>query len=259
MSSPAGRGRDPSEVGVDARRKHLAEAFVELADTLVNGFDIIDFLHLLSRRTAELTAVDAVGLVVTDQRDQLRLVAASTEQTHMLELLELQNEEGPSLDCFRSGLQMHHVRLDTGEQRWPRFAPAAREAGFVAVDAVPMRLRKRTIGALNLFSASGGVADEDVDIAQGLADVATIGIISARTLSEREMVAEQLQAALNSRVLLEQAKGVLAERHGMSMDTAFDVMRDTAHARAMPLSELAAGVVAGAEMVELPEDLAQEG
>jgi transcriptional regulator with GAF, ATPase, and Fis domain len=239
---------------VDARRRHLAEAFVELADTMVNGFDIIDFLHLLSRRTAELTDVKAVGLVVTDQRGQLRLVAASTEQTHMLELLELQNEEGPSLDCFRSGGAVRDVHLEAGERRWPRFAPAARDAGFATVDAVPLRLRRQTIGALNLFSTSGGVADEDVDVAQALADVATIGILSARTLSEHEMVAEQLQSTLNSRVLLEQAKGVLAERHGLSMDVAFEVMRDVAHDRAMPLSGLAAGVVAGAELVELPAE-----
>jgi transcriptional regulator with GAF, ATPase, and Fis domain len=240
---------------VDARRRHLAEAFVELADTLVNGFDIIDFLHLLSRRTAELTDVKAVGLVVTDQRGQLRLVAASTEQTHMLELLELQNEEGPSLDCFRSGGPVRDVRLEAGERRWPRFAPAARDAGFATVDAMPMRLRDQTIGALNLFSTSGGgVADEDVEVAQALADVATIGILSARTLSEHELVAEQLQGTLNSRVLLEQAKGVLAERHGLSMDVAFEVVRDTAHDRAMPLSELAAAVVSGEELLEPPAE-----
>lgn len=227
-------------------QRELAKAFVELADTLVSGFDVLDFLHVLARRAADLTAADAAGLVLTDQRDQLRLVAASSEQTHMLELFELQNEEGPSLDCFETGRPVRDARLATAGDRWPRFAPVARDAGFAAVDAVPMRLRDRTIGAVNLFRRSGhGLTADDVELAQALADIATIGILAERAIIEREALAEQLQGTLNGRVVVEQAKGVLAERNGWSMDAAFEALRAAAYERGVPLRELATAVVAG--------------
>lgn len=225
-------------------QRQLATAFAELTDTLVDGFDIIDFLHMLAGRAAALTSAGLAGIVLGDQRDRLRPVAASSEQPRLVELFELQSEEGPSHDCFVSGRPVHDARLDDG--RWPRFAPAAREAGFTVADALPLRLRDRTLGALNLFrNGSGGLGLDDAVLAQSLADIATLGILAERAVTERETLAEQLQGTLNGRILVEQAKGVLAERHGWSMDEAFAGLRRAAHEREMPLRELAAAVVAG--------------
>jgi hypothetical protein len=224
-------------------QRQLATAFAELTDTLVDGFDVIDFLHTLTRRAAALTAAGLAGIVLGDQRDRLRPVAASSEQPRLVEVFERQSEEGPSLDCFVSGRPVRDARLDDG--RWPRFAPAARAAGFTVADALPLRLRGRTLGALNLFRNGGGLGPDEAALAQSLADIATIGVLAERAVTEHETLAEQLQGTLNGRILVEQAKGVLAERHGWSMDEAFAGLRRAAHERGVPLRELAAAVVAG--------------
>ena len=256
MTDRTRRDRDPSEVDGVAQRQ-LTEAFAELADTLVAGFDVIDFLHRLTLRAADLTGAGAAGLVLTDQRDRLRLVAASSERPPLLDLFEGQNEEGPILDCYVSGRPVHDARLDTGDGRWPRFAPAARDAGFTAADALPMRLRGRTIGALNLFRGGpAGFGPGNAVVAQALADLATVGILSERALAERETLAEQLQGTLNGRILVEQAKGVLAERHGWAMDEAFAELRRAAYERETPLRELAAAIVAGGPLREDPRSSA---
>jgi len=224
----------------------LARAFVELADTLVADFDMLEFLHGLTARCVELLDAAAAGLAVTDQRGQLRVIAASSEQARLLELFELQNDEGPCLVCFRTGQSVADPDLDHYNQLWPRFAAQARDAGFRSVYAVPMRLREEIIGSLNLFRTDPGLLPEvDGHVGQALADVATIAILQERAVRSRHVLAEQLQTALNSRVVIEQAKGVLAERGGIGMDEAFSRLRDYARSHSHPLREVARGVIEG--------------
>jgi GAF domain-containing protein len=230
----------------------LSETFVELTDTLVADFDVIDFLHVLTGRSATLLDVSAVGLLLADQRGELRVVAASSEAARLLELFQLQNDQGPCLDCFRSGQPVSATDLGT-DQRWPRFAAAAAQAGFAAVQALPMRLREQVIGALNLFRAAPGVFDlADVRVGQALADVATIGLLHERNMRRGDTLNEQLQTALNSRVVIEQAKGKLAERLGLDMDQAFSVLRGYARSRNRRLSDLARALVDGTETIPVP-------
>ena len=208
----------------------LTDTFVDLADTMVADFDIIDFLHMLTDRSAALLSAAAAGVVLADPRGQLRVAAASSEAAGLIELFQIQNDEGPCLECFRSGHSVTAPDLAGPEQQWPRFAAAATDAGFRTVEALPMRLRDQVIGALNLFRATAGPFEPgDLRIGQALADVATIGLLQERNLRRSETIAEQLQAALNSRVVIEQAKGKLAERSATDMDTAFRMLRD--HAR----------------------------
>jgi GAF domain-containing protein len=222
----------------------ITETLVELADTLVLGFDGIDFLHTLTERCVQLLDVDAAGILLIDQRGTLKLVAASTEQTRLLELFQLQNREGPCLDCYHSGHSVACADLTAAPQRWPLFATAARERGFAAVQAVPMRLREQTIGALNLFRSSpNAVSADTTSIAQSFANVATISILQLRALRHSEMVTEQLQTALNSRILIEQAKGILAERRHTSLTEAFTLMRSYARSHNRPLSQIAQAVI----------------
>lgn len=228
----------------------VAEAFVELADTLVDDFDVLDFLHQVTVRCAQVLGVSAAGVLLADQRGALRVAAASTEQTRLLELLQLQDDEGPCPECFHTGRPVAIADLSLAADRWPRFATAAREAGFVSVHALPMRLRTDVIGALNLFGAKPGLLDEDtIRLGQALADVATIGLLQARTIRHREVLAEQLQTALNSRIIIEQAKGVLAERHQLDMAQSFSLLRDTARNSNRRLSELARLVADGSEVL----------
>jgi transcriptional regulator with GAF, ATPase, and Fis domain len=228
----------------------LADAFVEMADTLVDDFDLIDFLHVLTDRCVLLLDVSAAGLLLTDQRGALRLVAASTEQTRLLELFQLQTDEGPCLDCYRSGQPVEVADLAATGGRWPRFVKQARQTGFAAVHALPMRLRTDVIGALNLFSAEARALDSDtVRLGQALADVATIGLLQARSIQRRDILAEQLQTALNTRILIEQAKGVIAERRRVTMDQSFNLLRSKARSDNRRLSDLARAIVNGTERI----------
>jgi transcriptional regulator with GAF, ATPase, and Fis domain len=226
----------------------LSETFVELTDTMVADFDVIDFLHLLTDRSVQLLDVSAAGLLLADPRGELRVVAASSEAARLLELFQLQNLQGPCLDCFRSGRPVTVADLGAEAVRWPRFAPAARKAGFAAVQALPMRLRDQCIGALNLFRAGpGGFDSADVRVGQALADVATISLLHERSMRRSDALNEQLQTALNSRVIIEQAKGKLAERFGVDMGQAFSLLRDHARARNLRLSDLAQSFIDGSE------------
>ena len=231
----------------------LSATFVELTDTLVAGFDVIDFLHVLTDRSVQLLDVSAAGLLLADPRGELRVVAASSEAARLLELFQLQSDQGPCLDCFRSGRPVAAVDLAAEATRWPRFAPAARQAGFAAVQALPMRLREQVIGALNLFRAdAGALAPADIRIGQGLADVATISLLHERSMRHGDTLNEQLQPALNSRVIIEQAKGKLAERLGLDMDQAFGLLRDRARTSNRRLSDLAQAFVDGTEALSGP-------
>ncbi len=230
----------------------LSETFVELTDTMVADFDVIDFLQVLTDRSAQLLDVSAAGLLLADHRGELRVVAASSEGARVLEVLQVELGEGPCLDCFRTGRAVTATDLGT-DRRWPRFADAAAQAGFAAVQALPMRLREQVIGALNLFRAAPGEFDpENVRVGQALADVATIGLLHERNMRRRDTLNEQLQAALNSRVVIEQAKGKLAERLGLDMDQAFAVLREYARTRNLRLSELARAFIDGTQNIPRP-------
>src|SRR4029453_13203659 len=182
----------------------LADVFVEMADTLVDDFDVIDFLHVLTERCVQLLGVSAAGLLVTDGQNALQLVAASSERTRLLELFQLQTDQGPCVDCFRTGQPVSVADLPSAG-RWPRFTAAAAEVGFPAGHALPMRLPPEVIGALNLFDPEPAPLDEGkLRVGQALADVATIGLLQHRAIRRRDVVTEQLQTALNSRLLLQQ-------------------------------------------------------
>jgi hypothetical protein len=224
----------------------LARTFVELADTLVDDFDLVEFLQMLVDRCVELLEVTATGLLLGDSHERLRVVAASAENIHLLELFQLQNHEGPCLDAYRTGAPVNHPDLRVATDRWPLFAPAATEAGFRTVHAVPMRLRSQIIGALNLFHTDPhALSPQLTQIGQALADVATIGLIQERSLHHQHTLVEQLQHALDSRVIIEQAKGVLAERHGIDPGEAFTLLRDYARKHGQRLTELAAAIIKG--------------
>jgi GAF domain-containing protein len=176
------------------------------------------------------------------------VVAASTEQTRLLELFQLQTDQGPCVDYFRTGRPVAIADLSTATDRWPRFVAEARQTGFASVHALPMRLRSDVIGALNLFSAQpGGLDEHTVRLGQAFADVATIGLLQARAIRQRGTLAEQLQSALNSRIVIEQAKGVIAERRHLDMDQSFTMLRSTARTNNRRLSDLARAVVDGTE------------
>jgi transcriptional regulator with GAF, ATPase, and Fis domain len=229
-----------------ANDRRVREAFIELTDTLVRDFDIIDFLERLAGRCAELLGVSACGVMLADRHGVLNLAAASTEQGRLMGLAQLQAGEGPGLDAYRGGTPVQQADLAGPGQPWPVFARAAQAAGFAAVHALPMRLREETLGTLNLFSGSPGLLDEDtVALAQALADAATIGILHQRAVARHELVAEQLQAALDSRVVIEQAKGFLAERLAISVDMAFGLLRGYARDHNRKLTAVAADVVEG--------------
>ena len=222
----------------------LAALFVEVADTLVVDFDIVDFLHMVTTRTADITRADAAGLVLADEHGRLQFMAASTESAKMLELFQLQAEEGPCRDCYRFGAPVVNSDLSRAAGRWPRFAPEAVSAKYNAVHAFPLRHRDTVIGALNLFStAAGRIEPDDLKIIQALADVATIGLLQQRALAHSEILTEQLQGALNSRVTIEQAKGALARMRGISVDDAFTLMRDHSRQNHLRLTDVALAVV----------------
>jgi transcriptional regulator with GAF, ATPase, and Fis domain len=231
----------------------LTQTFVELADTLVAGFDLIEFLQMLTERCVQLCQVDAAGVLLTDPQGTLALVAASSEQAQLVELFQLQTQTGPCLAAYRSRAPVICADLGAPAQRWPAFAAAARAGGFAAVSAVPMRLREQVIGALNMFRARPGRLEASrLALAQALADVATIGIVHERILGQRELVIEQLQVALDSRVVIEQAKGMLAERGQLSPQEAFVRLRGWARDHNRPLTQVAHAVITGTvQMAEL--------
>ncbi|MGO9161060.1 MAG: GAF and ANTAR domain-containing protein [Streptosporangiaceae bacterium] len=230
--------------------ERLAQAFVELADTLVAGFDLMEFLHTLTERCVELLEVDAAGLLLADAGGALRLVAASTEQARIAELFQIQNDEGPCLDSYRTGEPVVVGDISAARARWPRFAAAAQEMGFAGVHAIPMRLRDQVIGTLNLFrGAPDGLDPAVARAARALVDVATIGILQERAVRQQEVAASQLQVALNSRVMIEQAKGILAERLRTTPDEAFLMLRRYSRDHNHPLTQLAGDVIRGTAII----------
>jgi GAF domain-containing protein len=229
---------------MDNREEWLARTFVELADTLVADFDVIDFMSVVVERCAELLGVAEVGISLVAARGELRVMASSTERVRAVELVEFQSDEGPCRDCLISGEQVLNQRLDRSAERWPRFTAGAREAGFQMVHALPLRLRSDVIGAMNIFSPDlRELLPEDVNLLQALADAATIGILQERAVKHGTELAGQLQGALNSRIVIEQAKGIVAERRQVDMETAFAMLRRHARSNRIQLSDVARAVI----------------
>ncbi|MDT7615214.1 MAG: hypothetical protein QOF00_2661 [Pseudonocardiales bacterium] len=233
-----------NEAGRD-RERLLITAFVGLADTLVDDYDVIDMLDRLAGYSVELLAADAAGILLADAQRNLHVVASTNEQTEWMELLQLQAGEGPCVECFRSVSAVSVDDLDAARERWPRFAAGLTDReSYRSVHALPLRLRGEPIGALNLFLRTAGpLPAADLALGQALADVATIGILSERAINRGEVLTEQLQTALNSRVIIEQAKGVLAERGALGMDAAFDRLRGYARDHNLRLSDVGRQVV----------------
>jgi GAF domain-containing protein len=235
------------------RETALLAALIRVADTLVADFDMLDLLHRLTTDCVALFPTDAAGLLVSDHRDTLQVIASSSEAARLVELFQLQADEGPCLDCYRSGQPVNAPDLAVGD-KWARFTARAAEQGFRSVHAVPMRLRGHTIGALNLFgAATGPLPPADLRAAQALADAATISILQERDAHTGQTVTVRLQIALNRRAIIEQAKGVLAEVGHLDMGEAFIRLRDYAHATDQPLTDLARRLVtreAGMEILD---------
>jgi transcriptional regulator with GAF, ATPase, and Fis domain len=235
------------------REELLARTFVELADTLVDDFDVVELLTMLAHRCVEMLDVAAAGLMLVAPEGDLRVVASSSEAMRLVELFEIQSEEGPCPDCFRTGEPSLHENLTEEVQRWARFGPVALAAGFQSVQALPMRLRGVTIGALNLFRTETVRLEEaDVVAAQALADVATIAILQHRATVQADLVVDQLNHALNSRVVIEQAKGILAERAGLDMEGAFSWLRKHARNHNLLLVDVAQAMIDGKLAPEPP-------
>jgi GAF domain-containing protein len=233
------------------RDARLAQHFVTLADTLVDDFDLVELLDQLVRSCVDVLEVTAAGLLLTDKQGALHPIASSTEQTRLLELFQLQNDEGPCLECVHTGLPVSVPDVRVVNERWPQFGPAALSSGFRSVYALPMRLRRETIGSLNLFLADRApLEDTELRVAQALGDVATIGIMQQRSLHRASQLAEQMQGALTSRIVIEQAKGVLAEYGGVDMERAFAALRAYARNTNTKLGNAADALVHG----EIPPD-----
>lgn len=231
--------------------ERLTDLFVEVSDTLVDEFDLIDFLHNLTDHAADVSGASSVGLMLADHNGKLHYMAASSDGAKYLELFQLQHSEGPCLDCYLGREPVAVPDLSEADGRWPAFAPRALEAGVRSVHAFPMRLRERVIGAFNVFGAEPGPLEPgDVRVVQAMAAVATIAILQERSIASAELLTEQLQGALNSRIVIEQAKGVISRDHDITVDQAFVALRAHARSNHLRLVDLAHDVVNRA--VELP-------
>lgn len=228
----------------DNRQHDLIGAFVALATSLADGEDVVELLTGLTADCARLLNIESAGLLLADARGVLHLLASSSDATSALEGFQLQRAEGPCLDCYHSGQPVSSDDLSDDTAKWPQFAPAAIASGFLAVHALPMRLRDTRLGALGLFSShTGPLSNDDRDLAQALAHVASVALVHGQMAADKDVVVAQLSTALNSRVVIEQAKGVIAEKGDLEMDQAFSVMRRYARDNNERLSDLAAAIV----------------
>jgi GAF domain-containing protein len=202
-----------------AREARLARVVVDLTDTLVSGYDVLDLMTLLAERAVDL-----------------------------LEVFAVDGESGPCVACVRTGVAVScpAVHDPDARRRWPEFTTRTADAGFGAVDALPMWLRGEVVGVLTLLDdAPHALDDDDRRLGETLADAATIGLIHERTVRQATTAAEQLQSALTSRVVVEQAKGVLAQIAGIPVDEAFAVIRRHARGSGLPLGAVCSDVIAG--------------
>lgn len=238
--------------------ERLADVFVELADTLVEDFDLVEFLMMVTQRTAELIGGADVGLLLADGRGHMQFMAASNEDAKRLELFQVQVDEGPCLDAFQSGQPVVNADLNDAADRWPRFAPRAAAAGYRSVHAFPLRLRQDVIGAINVFGTDDARwEDSDAHIVQTLAHITTIGLLQERAVGRGAVLTEQLQSALNSRIVIEQAKGAIAQFRGVTVDEAFVLLRSHARGTGTHLAEVA--LAALTDPAGLPNPRASSG
>jgi GAF domain-containing protein len=226
------------------REQRLLRAFAALADTLVADYDVVDLLQNLVDTCSELLDATASGVLLANNAGELELLASTSEASRLVELMQISADAGPCIESYLTGRPVGISDIRTAPDRWSRFRDEALAQGFASVYAVPLRLRETTIGTLNLLrDETGELPEDDIVAAQAFADVATIGILHERTVAENLVVREQLQHALDSRVVIEQAKGVIAHMHGVPVDDAFTVIRAYARANRLGLSAVAAGVV----------------
>ena len=228
----------------DMTQQRLLETFVKLADTLIDEYDVVDLLQFLVDTCRDVLDTTAAGILLADARGELEVVASTSEASRLVEVMQLSAEQGPCIESFRSGRRVSVPDIETCKDEWWQFRGSALAQGFRSMDALPLRLRDSTIGTLNLLRSTAGAAPEEaISAAQAFADVATIGILHERTLRESAILSEQLQAALNSRIIIEQAKGVVSHTRGVSIDEAFTLMREYARSHSMGLSIVAARLV----------------
>jgi GAF domain-containing protein len=249
MPSATGSGPERHATAEEVRTSvleadDLATVFVDVADTLVADFDLIEFLHSVAHHATRVSSAAAAGVLISGRDSGLHHVGASSGDVHLLELFQIQHAEGPCVDCYASGEPVMVRDLTTATARWPVFAPRALELGMAAVYAFPMRLRERVIGGLNVFhTTSEPFSDRELRVLQALADVATISLIQEQAIARAEVVTEQLQLALNSRIVVEQAKGAVARTFGISVDEAFELLRHHARTTRSRLTDVAHQVV----------------
>ncbi len=232
-------------MGEKTREQRISAAFIAVADTLIADYDILDLMHTLVEECVRILDVEAAGLMLVDERGELQLLASTSEQADFVEILQLTAGAGPCVDCFTTGAVVAVDDIAASGEQWPEFRAAAAQRGFRSVYAAPMRLRGQVLGALNLFGTGPGALNPpDAEVAQALADVATIGILQERSIRETGIVTEQLQRALESRVVIEQAKGVLSATGRIGVDEAFRVLREYARRNNLSLHAVAAAVAA---------------
>jgi hypothetical protein len=234
-------------VNESSREIRVLDAVVSLVDTLLVDFDVVDLLTELTEHSADLLDVAAAGFLLADPRGQLHLMAATSEKARDLELFQLQADEGPCLDCYSTGQAISVSDLRAEGQRWPRFVPAATEAGFASVHAVPMRAASTVLGALGLFGTrTGELTEADLLVGRTLAHVACVAILQEHAPTPATVL-PPLRSALVSRVVVEQAKGYLRERLGVSVEGAFELLRGYAKNHGEHLTEVSRGVLTDPE------------
>lgn len=228
------------------RLERLFDAFATLADTLVAGYDVLDLLQTLVENCHDLLDVDSAGILLANAGGGLEVVASTSEANTLVEIMQLDADAGPCLECFRIRAVISVPDIEIGSSRWPDFCATALAQGIHSVYAIPLRLRETTIGTLNLMrNERGELNQQDIRAAQALADVATIGILQERSIRDASKLREQLQGALSSRVVIEQAKGVVAETANVSIEEAFARIRDHSRSSQTPLSIVARQLVSG--------------
>jgi transcriptional regulator with GAF, ATPase, and Fis domain len=234
----------------ESREQLLVKTFVTLADSLVAGYDVIDLLQTLVDRATDLFDAAAAGIILGPDAEHLEVIVSTSENSRIVGLMQLRAGEGPCMEAVTSGVVVSVEDVAEMHERWPLFATAARDSGFVSVHAIPLRLRGQIIGSLNLFrDHEGALNASDATSAQALADVATISVLQERTIRDSSIVRDQLQRALDTRVVIEQAKGVISHTHHLDMEAAFRLIRKHARLTGTPLSEIAAGIVDGTVQV----------
>ena len=221
------------------REARVLDAVVSLVDSLLDDFDVVDLLTELTKQCTELLDVAAAGLLLADPLQQLRLLAATSKQARDLELFQVQADQGPCVECYLTAQPVSIADVGAEAGRWPQFASAAHDAGFVSVHATPMRAAGLVLGALGLFGdRPGALSDADLLVAQTLAHIASVAILQEHPPTP-STVLPQLRTVLASRVAIEQAKGFLRERLDVSVDEAFTLMRTYARTHGEHLSDVA--------------------